>query len=277
MKKTLYKRGDFDYNIIGLNVMLTLYGERKPSIGRGFVMSNTEVKYKRVILKLSGEALSDKSGNGVLDHGMLDEVAGVIKKSLALGVQIAIVVGAGNIWRGRQGSDMDRTKADHMGMLATTINALAIEDALRRAKVGAHVMTAITIEGFAERYSIDAARKYLDNGEVVIFGAGLGIPFVSTDTTAAVRAAEIDADVILFAKNIDGVYSADPKLDPNAVHYDEVTYDFILEKNLKVMDQTAASFCRENNLDLLVFALEKPENIYDALTGKVSGTVVKSK
>ncbi len=239
--------------------------------------TNTTPKYKRVLLKLSGEALADKSGNGVLDHAKLDEVAAVIDKSLKAGVEIGIIVGAGNIWRGRQGTDMDRTRADHMGMIATTINAIAIEEALKRRGVGAHVMTAVEMEGFAARYDRDNALEYLKRGEAVIFGAGLGIPFVSTDTAAAVRAAEIGAEVILFAKNIDGVYSADPKLDPNAVHYDRVTYDFILEKNLKVMDQTAASFCRENELDILVFALEEPENIYDALLGNVSGTIVTAK
>ena len=240
-------------------------------------MSNAEKpKYKRVLLKLSGEALADKTGNSVICHSMLDEVADVIKKTVEAGVELAVIVGAGNIWRGRQGSDMDRTRADHMGMLATVINAIALEDALRRCHVGAHVMTAVDMEGFAKRYDRDEAVSYIENGEVVIFGAGLGIPFISTDTAGAVRAAEIGADVILFAKNIDGVYSADPKLDPNAVHYDKVTYDFILENNVKVMDQTAASFCRENNIDMLVFALEKPENIYDAAFGHVSGTVVSA-
>ncbi|MBQ7820810.1 MAG: UMP kinase [Clostridia bacterium] len=235
---------------------------------------NDTPKYKRVLLKLSGEALSDRSGKDILDHAMLDEVAQVIKKALEKKVEVAIIVGAGNIWRGRQGSDMDRVRADHMGMLATTINCIAVEDALRRAGICAHVMSAVTIESFTERFDRRKAIEALEQGEVVIFAAGLGMPFVSTDTAAAVRAAEIGADMILFAKNIDGVYSADPKTDPNAVHYDRVTYDFILEKNLKVMDQTAASFCRENKLDMLVFALEKPENILDALTGSIPGTVV---
>lgn len=231
-------------------------------------------KYKRVLLKLSGEALSDRSGKDILDHAKLDEVAKVIKKALDMKVQIAIIVGAGNIWRGRQASKLDRVRADHMGMLATMINCIALEDALKRAGAVAHVMSAVTFESFAERFDRRLAVEALERGEVVIFGAGLGIPFISTDTAAAVRAAEIGADMILFAKNIDGIYSADPKLDPNAVHYDNVTYDFILENNLKVMDQTAASFCRENKLNMLVFALENPENILDALSGNISGTVV---
>ncbi|MBE6606389.1 MAG: UMP kinase [Ruminococcaceae bacterium] len=235
---------------------------------------NQTPKYKRVLLKLSGEALSGKTQGNILDDKMLIEVASVIKKALDKNVQIAIIVGAGNIWRGRQSNETDRVRADHMGMLATMINCIALEDALRRAGVVAHVMSAVETGAFADRFDRRRAVEALEKGEVVIFGAGLGIPFVSTDTAAAVRAAEIGADMILFAKNIDGVYSADPKIDPNAVHYDNVTYDFILEKNLKVMDQTAASFCRENKLDMLLFALEKPENILDALCGDIPGTVV---
>lgn len=236
-----------------------------------------KTKYKRVLLKLSGEALSGQCKGDILDDKMLIETASTIKEAIACGSEIAIIVGAGNIWRGRQCGDCDRVRADHMGMLATMINCIAVEDALRRVGVKAHVMSAVEIESFAQRFDRRAAIEALENGEVVIFGAGLGIPFVSTDTAAAVRAAEIGADMILFAKNIDGIYSADPKVDPSAVHYDRVTYDFILENNLKVMDQTAASFCRENNLEMLLFALEKPENILDALCGEVPGTVVSSK
>lgn len=232
------------------------------------------LKYKRVLLKLSGEALADKTGKDILDHKKLDEVAKVIKKAAELGAQPAIIVGAGNIWRGRQASELDRVRADHMGMLATSINCIALEDALKRAGVIAHVMSAVTLESFTERFDRRRAIEALERGEVVIFAAGLGMPFVSTDTAAAVRAAEIGAEMILFAKNIDGIYSADPKLDPNAVHYDEVTYDFILEKDLKVMDQTAASFCRENKLNMLVFTLDDPKSILDALGGSVSGTIV---
>ncbi len=239
--------------------------------------NNDTPKYKRILLKLSGEALSDKSGKDILDHAMLADVAKVIKIALEKNIEIAVIVGAGNIWRGRQGSNMDRARADHMGMLATTINCIAVEDALRQEGVCAHVMSAITIEGFAERYDRRRAIEALERKEVVILAAGLGMPFISTDTAAAVRAAEIGADMILFAKNIDGIYSADPKLDPGAIHYDRVTYDFILENNLKVMDQTAASFCRENKLDMLVFALERPENILDALAGNITGTIVTTK
>ena len=238
---------------------------------------NQTPKYKRVLLKLSGEALSGKAQGNILDDKMLIEVASVIKTALDKNVQIAIIVGAGNIWRGRQSNETDRVRADHMGMLATMINCIALEDALRRAGVVAHVMSAVEAGAFADRFDRRRAVEALERGEVVIFGAGLGIPFVSTDTAAAVRAAEIGANMILFAKNIDGVYSADPKVDPNAIHYDRVTYDFILEKNLKVMDQTAASFCRENELDMLLFALNKPENILDALCGDIPGTVVTAK
>lgn len=241
-------------------------------------MTNTDKpRYKRALLKLSGEALSDKSGKGILDHAMLDEVSEVIKKTLTEGTELAIIVGAGNIWRGRQGSDMDRVRADHMGMLATTINCIALEEALIRHSVKAHVMSAVAMDGFTERFDRKKALEYLENKEVVIFAAGLGMPFVSTDTAAAVRCAEIGADILLFAKNIDGIYSADPKVDPSAVHYDHVTYDFILEKNLKVMDQTAASFCRENEINMLVFALENPGNIVDALKGDIPGTTVTVK
>lgn len=231
-------------------------------------------KYKRVLLKLSGEALADKSGRDIIDHTKLDEAAFAIKKALDMNVQVAIIVGAGNIWRGRQSGDFDRARADHMGMLATTINCIALEDALRRAGVTARVMSAVTIESFTERFDRRHAIEALERGEAVIFAAGLGMPFVSTDTAAAVRAAEIGADMILFAKNIDGVYSADPKTDPNAVRYDSITYDFILEKDLKVMDQTAASFCRENKLNMFVFALDDPDNIIAALTGSIPGTTV---
>ena len=243
------------------------------TVGKDSTVMDTP-KYKRVLLKLSGEALADKSGKDILDHAKLDEVAKVIKKALDMKVQVAIIVGAGNIWRGRQASELDRVRADHMGMLATMINCIALEDAIKRAGAVCHVMSAVTVESFAERFDRKLAVEALERGEAVIFGAGLGIPFVSTDTAAAVRAAEIGADMILFAKNIDGIYSADPKLDPNAVHYDSVTYDFILENNLKVMDQTAASFCRENKLNMLVFALDNPESILDALSGNISGTVV---
>ena len=239
-------------------------------------MKSEQPIYKRVLLKLSGEAIS-AGKDGILKFDYIQEIASVIKKCLDEGVQIAIIVGAGNIWRGRSGENMDRVKADHMGMMATCINALALQESFSRAGIDAVVMTAVEMKAFAKPFVRDDAIEALNNGKVVIFGAGLGIPFVSTDTAAAVRAAEIGAEVILFAKNIDGVYSADPKLDPNAVHYDRVTYDFILEKNLKVMDQTAASFCRENELDILVFALEEPENIYDALLGNVSGTIVTTK
>lgn len=244
------------------------------TIMKGMVNTVAEKsKYKRVLLKLSGEALAGHGGSCV-DPEMLAKVAKTLKATAEAGIELALIVGAGNIWRGRQGGDMDRVKADHMGMLATVINALALADALRAAGAAAHVMSATLLEGFAERYDRDAALAAMKRGDIVIFAGGLGIPFVSTDTAAAVRGAEIGADVLMFAKNIDGVYSADPKKDPNAVHYDHVTYDFVLEHELGVMDQTAASFCRENDLEILMFALSTPENILDALCGRVRGTVL---
>ena len=226
---------------------------------------------KRVLLKLSGEALANNSGD-IYDVAFVDKVASAVVNCVKDGYEMALVIGAGNIWRGRQGGEMDRTSADRMGMLATVINAICVKEAIERAGKHAHVMTAIPMAPFAECYSAEAAVKYLEAGEVVIFGAGLGIPFLSTDTAGAVRAAEIGADAILMAKNVDGVYSADPKRDPNAVRYDDISYSEILEKGLRAFDLTAMSFCDENNIDSFAFALSDPENIYRAVMGEVNGT-----
>ena len=230
--------------------------------------------YKRVLLKLSGEALAAGSED-ILNFEYVSEVCGVIKECVDLGCEVAVVVGAGNIWRGRQGGGMNRSRADHMGMLATTINSLALQDALEQHGVDARVLTAVEMKAFAETYTYRDAMKHLKKGRVVIFGCGLGMPLFSTDTTAAHRAVEIGADVILMAKNIDGIYSADPKVDPTAVRYDEITYQEILSKGLRVIDTTAASFCMEYNMPLFVFGLDKSENIKKAIMGENIGTIVK--
>ncbi len=239
-------------------------------------MSDTAFKpvYKRVLLKLSGEALAAGSDN-ILNFDYVAEVCGVIKECVELGTEVAIVVGAGNIWRGRQGGKMNRSRADHMGMLATTINSLALQDALEQHGVDARVLTAVEMDAFAEKYTYSKAMNHLRKGRVVIFGCGLGMPLFSTDTTAAHRAVEIGADVILMAKNIDGIYSADPKVDPNAVKYDSITYAEILNQGLRVIDTTAASFCMEYNMPLFVFGLDKSENIKKAIMGENIGTIVK--
>lgn len=233
-------------------------------------------KYKRVLLKLSGEALAPADGSHqILDYEMLDRIAQVMKRCVEIGTQVCIIVGGGNIWRGRQGTKMDRTRADHMGMLATTINALALQDFFEQNGLDTRVMTAVEMKQYAEPYIRNRAVSHLEKGRVVILGGGLGIPFISTDTAAAVRAAEINADVILMGKNIDGVYNADPKKDPLAVRYDEISYKEILAKDLKAMDSTAASFGNENHIKTFVFELKEPENIYKAIVGEVDGTIVK--
>ncbi len=230
-------------------------------------------KYKRVLLKLSGEALA-QGADGILNHEFIGRVSDTIKKCVDAGAQVAVIVGAGNIWRGRQGNDMDRVRADHMGMLATTINALALQDAFIGKGLSAHVMTAVEMETFAEHYTTRAAVEHLKKGEVVIFGCGLGAPCFSTDTAAVLRAAEIDADVVLMAKNIDGVYTADPAKDPTAKRLDEITYKEILTKELKALDMTATTFCMENKLKLYAFALSDPDNIYRVIMGESIGTEI---
>ncbi len=228
--------------------------------------------YKRVLLKLSGEALANNVEDGILDFDFMDKVALEIKKCRDAGVEIALIVGAGNIWRGAKSRDMDRCRADSMGMLATVINALALQDTLIKNGVDAVVMTATEMTAYAERYTKSEAVKHLREGKVVIFGAGLGSPYFSTDTPAAVRAAEIEADVLLMAKNVDGVYSADPKRDPNAVRYEDISYSEIMEKNLRAFDMTAVCFCRDNDITSFAFGLSSPENIYNAVMGKAVGT-----
>ena len=235
----------------------------------------SEAKYKRVLLKLSGEALAGEKKTGV-DVETVGKICDEIKEVVDMGVQVAIVVGGGNFWRGRQGHQMERTTADYMGMLATTINALALQDSLESKGIYSRVQTAIEMREIAEPYIKRKAAKHLEKGRVVIFACGTGNPYFTTDTGAALRAAEINAEVILVAKTIDGVYSADPKVDSNAVKYDEITYMDILNKDLKVMDATAISLCRENNIPLIVFAMNEPENMIKAVKGEKIGTLVKA-
>ena len=231
-------------------------------------------KYQRVLLKLSGEAMANPNG-GILDFDFLPKVAEQIRRCVDAGVQVAVIVGAGNIWRGRQGTGMDHCRADHMGMLATVINSIALQDVFIRAGMDAVVMTSVEMKAFADHYTSRDAIRALEEGKVVIFGCGTGSPFFSTDTAAVLRAAEIGAEAVLFAKNIDGVYTADPKKDPTAKKLDEISYIDILKNDLKVMDLTAASFSMENKLTILVFGLDDPQNIIRVANGEAIGTVVK--
>ena len=232
-------------------------------------------KYRRILLKVSGEALAGEASRG-LDFNVIGEVCDAIKECVELGIQVGVVVGGGNFWRGlKDGGDrMVRVRADHMGMLATTINALAVADVLEQKGVEVRVQTAVEMRDFAEPYIRSRAIRHLEKGRVVIFGCGTGNPFFSTDTAAVLRAAEIDAEVILLAKNIDGVYSADPKKDPNAVKYDAITYDEVLAQHLAVMDTTATSLSMDNKIPVLLFALKDPENILRAVMGEKIGTIV---
>ena len=234
------------------------------------------IKYKRVLLKLSGEALAGEAKRG-LDFDVIGGVCDVVKQCVDIGVQIGIVVGGGNIWRGlKDGGDrMERVRADHMGMLATVINALALADCLEQRGAKARVQTALDMPRIAEPFVRDKAVQHLEHGRVVIFGCGTGNPYFSTDTGAVLRAIEIGADAILLAKNVDGVYSADPAKDPTAIRYDEITFDEVLAKHLGVMDITATSLAMDNHMPVIVFALKDPENIYRVAAGEHIGTTVK--
>ena len=232
-------------------------------------------KYKRVLLKLSGEALSGEQGFG-LNFDIVNRVCEAIKECADAGAQIAIVVGGGNFWRGRTSGSMDRTRADHMGMLATTINSLALADSLEQLGCPVRVQTAIAMHEIAEPYIRNKAVRHLEKGSVVVFGCGTGNPFFSTDTASALRALEIDADIIFKASMVDGVYDSDPKKNPNAVKYDTLSFMDVLNRDLKVMDSTAASLCNDNNLPILVFNLEDPQNIVRAIAGENIGTIVHS-
>jgi len=231
-------------------------------------------KYHRVLLKLSGESLAGNQSHGI-DFDTVMKICRSIKSCADMGVQIAIVVGGGNFWRGRSSGKMDRTRADHMGMLATTINALGIADALEQLGLVVRVQTAIEMRQIAEPYIRNRAVRHLDKGRAVVFGCGTGNPFFSTDTAAALRAAEIDADIILKATMVDGVYDSDPKKNADAKKFDSLTFYNVLEKNLQVMDSTAASLCRDNHIPICVFSIEDPENIVRAICGEKIGTIVK--
>ncbi|WP_028829896.1 UMP kinase [Proteocatella sphenisci] len=233
-----------------------------------------ELAYKRVLLKLSGEALAGEKGFGI-DTSMVLEIAKSVKTIMEMGVEVAIVVGGGNIFRGRSGENMDRTTADHMGMLATVINALALQTSLENIDVVTRVQTAIEMKEIAEPYIRRRAMRHLEKGRVVIFGAGSGNPYFSTDTAAALRAAEVDADVILLAKKVDGVYDCDPVTNPNAVKFDKLTYLDVLNRDLKVMDSTATSLCKDNKIPIIVFSLENPNNIIKVINGENIGTIVE--
>ena len=234
----------------------------------------SEPIYKRVLIKISGEAMSGEAGFGIND-ATLSSICADIKKVTDMGVQVGIVVGGGNFWRGRQNEHMDRTRADHMGMLATVINALGLADALEQKGLDVRVQTAIEMKQIAEPYIRARAARHMEKGRVVIFGCGTGNPFFTTDTAAALRAVEIDADVILLAKNVDAVYDSDPVLNPNAVKFDKITYMDVLNRNLKVMDATATSLCMDNNMKIHVFGIKDPENLVRAVCGEPIGTIVE--
>lgn len=233
----------------------------------------SETRYGRILLKLSGEAISGGEA-GILDFKFIDHIAASIKKCTDAGVGVAIIVGAGNIWRGAKGIGMDRARADSMGMLATIINALGLEDEFCRCGLDAVALSAIEINEFVELYSPKRAKKYLDEGKVVIIGGGTGDPYFTTDTAAVLRAAEVGADAAFLAKNIDGVYTADPKKDSSAVRYDELTYREMIDRELHAIDLTAASFCMENDITTYLFELKDPENIYRAVSGEKVGTEI---
>ena len=233
-----------------------------------------EPKYKRVLLKISGEALAGEKKVG-LDDDMLNQVASQVKGLREIGVEVAVVVGGGNFWRGRTSKAMDRATADYMGMLATVINSLALQSAFENMGIPTRVQTAIEMREVAEPYIRRRAMHHLEKGYVVIFGAGTGIPFFSTDTTAALRAAEIEADVILLAKKVDAVYDSDPNINPDAKKFSKLTHMDLLEMGLGVMDSTAASLCMDNHIPIHVFGLDEPENVIKAAYGEEIGTIIE--
>lgn len=233
-----------------------------------------ETKYKRVVIKLSGEALAGDVKFGI-DPKTVQRISESVKEVFEEGVEIAIVVGGGNFWRGRLGEGMDKSTADYMGMLSTVINALALQDALEQMDVPVRVQTAIEMKEIAEPYIKRKAMRHLEKHRVVIFAAGTGNPFFTTDTTASLRAAEIDADIILLAKNVDAVYDSDPVLNPEAKKYDRLTYIQVINEGLKVMDSTAITLCMDNAIPILVFGLDDPDNILRAVCGEQIGTIIE--
>lgn len=234
----------------------------------------SDIKYKRVLLKLSGEALAGDQKTGI-NPEVIGGICDQVKILVEMGVEVSIVVGGGNFWRGKYGLNMERTTSDYMGMLATTMNGLALQDSLEARGLATRLQTAIEMRQIAEPYIKRKAIKHLEKGRVVIFACGTGNPFFTTDTAAALRSAEIETEVILLAKTIDGVYSADPKEDKNATKYDEITYLDILNKDLKVMDSTATSLCKDNQIPLIVFGINEPENMVKIIKGEKIGTIVR--
>ena len=231
-----------------------------------------EAKYQRIILKISGEALSGNGQN--IDFDVVRRVAKQVVEVNNMGVAVGIIVGGGNIWRGRQGRDMDRVTADHMGMLATVINSLALQDALEALGVSARVQTAIEMRQIAEPFVRRRAMRHLEKGRVVIFACGTGNPYFTTDTATALRAAEMEADLILLAKNVDGIYDSDPKENSNAVRYNDISYMEVIERELKAMDTTAITLCMENDIPIMVFALAEENSIVRAVLGEQLGTLI---
>ena len=230
-------------------------------------------KYKRILIKLSGEALAGPAGHG-LDEEVISRVVDQIAKVHDMGVQIALVIGGGNFWRGRQGKNMDRTTADHMGMLATVMNSLAMMDALEQRNIPTRVQTALIMTSVAEPYILRKALSHFEKGRVVIMACGTGNPYCSTDTAAAQRACEIQADVLMMAKNIDAIYDSDPKLNPDAKKYDHINYMDIIKKGIKAMDTTAATMCMENNIPAIAFGLDEKDSIVRAVCGEKLGTLI---
>lgn len=258
------------YNPVGING--ELYGS---PLNKYSYQEDKMCKYKRVVLKISGEALSGNLGHGI-NSEIVSKISNVVKNISEMGVEVAIVVGGGNFWRGASAKDMDRTTSDYMGMLGTIINGLALQDALENIDVETRLQTAIEMRQIAEPYIRRKAVRHLEKGRVVIFSGGSGNPYFSTDTTAALRAAEINAEIILLAKNgVDGVYSDDPKKNPDSVKYNELKYIDVLNKGLKIMDSTATSLCMDNKIPILVFGIENPENIEKIISGENIGTIIK--
>ncbi len=232
-----------------------------------------EPKYKRILIKLSGEALAGKQGHG-LDESVISEVVEQIARIHAMGVEIALVIGGGNFWRGRQGKQMDRTTADHMGMLATVMNSLAMMDALEQQGIPTRVQTALIMTSVAEPYILRKALHHFEEGRIVIMACGTGNPYCSTDTAAAQRACEIQADVLMMAKNIDGIYDSDPKINRNAKKYDHINYIDVIKNGIKAMDATAATMCMENNIPVLAFGLDEKNSLIRAVCGEKLGTII---
>lgn len=238
-------------------------------------MEDKKIKYKRILLKLSGESLSGNNGFGI-DYHKVSNISKAIKECYDFGVEIGIVVGGGNFWRGRNNSSMDRTRADHIGMLATVMNSLALADALEESGIDVRVQTSVSMQTIAEPYIRNKAIRHLQKGRVVIFGGGTGSPYFSTDTAASLRAAEIGADVIFKATIVDGVYDCDPNKNENAKKYDKISLTNVMVDGLNVMDMTAAAMCKDNHIPMLVFNINNPDNIIKAILGDNIGTLVES-